>query len=256
MKCTRQLAKTVFAPVKVLSAGCRKAKLIFNVLASPSQRRYACRWLCSWRRSYLLEMPLPWLTFDAIEFLTPRLRQGMRVFEYGSGGSSLFWLSHGASCVSIEHDSDWYAFLRQKLISQQPIEYRLVLPELEKESGCQRDPADPEGYSSADEAFQGYSFRKYVEQIDAFPDEYFDLVLVDGRARPACIKHCVSKIKQGGLLVLDNADRSYYLSHTQAYLRDFQLQEFIGLGPGPGMQEMWKTNIYTRSIIKFHYCPV
>lgn len=248
MKYTSQISKTFLSPARVLTAGWRKAKLFFNVLTSPAQRRYACRWVFSWRRNYLLETPLPWLTFGAIEFLTPRLRQGMRVFEYGSGGSTLFWLSYGASCVSVEHDSVWHAILKQKLISEQPIDYRLILPEIKNESGCQCDPADPEGYSSADEAFQGCSFRKYAAQIDSFPDEYFDLVLVDGRARPSCIKHSVPKIKQGGLLVLDNADRPYYLSHTQAYLRDFRLQEFFGLGPGPIMQEMWKTNIYTRVI--------
>ena len=248
MKCISQLTKTVSAPTRVLTAGCRKAKLIFNVLASSSQRRYAHRWLCSCRRNYLLNAQLPWLSFDAIEYLTPRLREGMRVFEYGSGGSTLFWLAHGASCFSIEHDSEWYAILRQRLTSKQSIDYRLILPEIEKASGWLGDPADPEDFSSADEAFQGYSFRKYVAQIDSFPDEYFDLVMVDGRARPSCIKHSVSKIKQGGFLVLDNADRSYYLSHTRAYLRDFQLLEFFGLGPGPGMPEMWKTSIYTRKI--------
>jgi hypothetical protein len=36
------------------------------------------------------------MTFDAIRELRTYMRQGMKVFEYGSGGSSLFWLSFGA----------------------------------------------------------------------------------------------------------------------------------------------------------------
>lgn len=170
----------------------------------------------------------------------------MRVFEYGSGGSTLFWLRYGALYVSIEHDLDWYSLVRQRLTPEQEhlIDYRLVLPELVKDSGWQGDPADPESYTSSDEPFYGYSFRKYVTQIDAFPNEYFDFILIDGRARPSCIKHSVPKVKVGGLLVLDNADRSYYTSKTQVYLQDFFLHEFYGVGPL--VREMWKTNIYKR----------
>ncbi|MEA2488493.1 MAG: hypothetical protein QOH21_285, partial [Acidobacteriota bacterium] len=50
---------------------------------------------------------LPWMTFGAIDFLDGYLQPGMRVFEYGSGGSTLFYLRHGASVVSVEHDAEW-----------------------------------------------------------------------------------------------------------------------------------------------------
>lgn len=47
--------------------------------------------------------------------------------------------------------------------------------------------------------------------IKKFPDNYFDIVLVDGRSRPSCLFHSLNKVKKGGLLVLDNAEREYYL---------------------------------------------
>jgi hypothetical protein len=215
---------------------------ILHLLCCSTQRKRIFRWLKSLQPDYLLDHPSPWLTFDAIEFLKPRLREGMRVFEYGSGGSTLFWLRYGALCVSIEHDPDWYSVVRKRLTPKHKIDYRLILPELMNDSDWQGDPADPESYTSSDETFQRYSFRKYVTQIDAFPDQYFDLILIDGRSRPSCVMHSVPKVKVGGLLVLDNADRSYYTSKTQVYLQDFFLHEFYGVGPFG--REMWKTNIY------------
>lgn len=123
------------------------------------------------------------------------------------------------------------------------IDYRLVLPE-RNESVMAFDIADPMVYLSATSLFKGYNFRNYASQIDCFPDDYFDVVMIDGRARPACIVHSASKVKLGGLLILDNAERSYYTSKTQGYLLDYACHEFYGAGPLT--YSMWQTNIYVR----------
>ena len=52
--------------------------------------------------------------------------------------------------------------------------------------------------------------RPYYNVCKQFPDEYFDLILVDGRNRKGCIIQSLSKLKKGGILMLDNAERSYY----------------------------------------------
>jgi hypothetical protein len=219
---------------------------ILHLLCCSTQRKHIFRWLKSLQPDYLLDHPSPWFIFDAIEFLKPRLREGMRIFEYGSGGSTLFWLRYGALCVSVDHDPDWYSVVRQRLTPEQErlIDYRLVLPELVKDSGWQGDPADPEGYASLDESFYGYSFHKYVTQIDAFPNEYFDFILIDGRARPSCIKHSVHKVKVGGMLIVDDSARPHYFVNTRSYLSDFTEQEFLGVTPATAI--MSSTTIFTR----------
>ena len=50
-----------------------------------------------------------------------------------------------------------------------------------------------------------------MKQIDQYPDEYFHIVVVDGRARPSCISHALKKVKKGGYLIVDNSERDYYL---------------------------------------------
>jgi hypothetical protein len=51
-----------------------------------------------------------------------------------------------------------------------------------------------------------------VKCIDSYPDQFFDLVLVDGRARKGCIEHAIKKIRSNGYLVLDNSSTKEYLN--------------------------------------------
>ncbi len=241
---------------------------LVKMLRSDSQRKHVGRWLRSQRPNYLLDAPLPWLTFDAIDFIRARLDKNSRVFEYGSGGSTLFWISLGLMCVSIEHDPAWFGVVEDRLnrdvqnryvgagFKPAPtgspslrerklggeVDYRLIEPERDvKPTG---DIADPTCYLSDDPNFRGCTFRAYASQIDIFPDSYFDLVLIDGRARPSCIMHSAPKVRSGGMLVLDNADRAYYTQQTQPYLNGFSRLELSGAVPVNAAFS--RTDIYIR----------
>lgn len=188
------------------------------------------------------------MTFDAFDFLKSRQLEGKRVFEYGSGGSTLFWVRQGASCVSIEHDPLWYKRMLGLLPGTKKLDYRLCEPDKRPNSENNvRDPSDPDQYSSRD--LIDLDFEHYVTQIDEFRDGFFDVVMIDGRARPSCLKHSSRKIKKGGFLILDNADQCYYIAHwkTQYLLRGYDLKEFYGAGPCG--HEFWQTNVYTSSQI-------
>ncbi len=211
---------------------------------TPGQRKHLVRWLRSRRRSYLLDAPSPWLTFDAIDVLRDRMRDGMKVFEYGSGGSTLFWLQWSVQLVSVEHDGEWYAVVKGRLPGHSSVDYRLVPPEPYAERNLQADPADPLAYVSSDENLRGRTFRRYTSQIDEFPDAHFDIVLIDGRARPSCIHHAARKVTKGGVLVLDNADRDYYVARVEASLRGFNRSAYPGAGPCNPLT--WRTDIYAR----------
>jgi hypothetical protein len=214
-------------------------------IAVSGQRRHTLSWARSLAPGYLLDTPSPWITFDAIEAIGRRLRAGMRVFEYGSGGSTLYWLRCGAELVSVEHDAAWFELVRSRLPRAARIDYRLVEADPPAPAPAPLDPADPAAYGSAHDAFQGRTFRRYASQIDAFPEGAFDLVLVDGRARPSCLRHAAPKVRRGGLLVLDNADRDYYLARTGPDLAGF-IRE-VHTGVGPLNRAPWRTDVYVRS---------
>ena len=46
--------------------------------------------------------PVPWMGYCVIDFLEERLTRDFRIFEFGSGGSTLFWASRCAEVVSYE----------------------------------------------------------------------------------------------------------------------------------------------------------
>ena len=165
-----------------------------------------------------LDLEMPWVTLMATNRLRQHLEQTCagagRVFEYGSGGSSLFFLRRAAELVSVEHDPAWFERVRERAsaLGLDTRGLRLVLPE--PGQGTSGDVADPDSYRSADPPHAGSTFRAYASSIDAHPDAWFDVVIVDGRSRPSCLRHALSKVRSGGLLVLDNAEREYYLRYV------------------------------------------
>jgi hypothetical protein len=52
--------------------------------------------------------PVPWYTYPAIEYLQQLDFRDRRVFEWGSGNSSLFWARVAGRVTSVEDDTDWF----------------------------------------------------------------------------------------------------------------------------------------------------
>ena len=204
-----------------------------------------------WRRSLdgqatPLADESPWMTFGAIQFLQTILRPEMRVFEYGSGGSTLFFSRRVQQVYSVEHDPLWHRRVAQTIQDQQRSNCQLALREPTPDPLTRgMDPSDPEIPISSDEQFPGHSFQAYAACIDAHPSQSFDVVSVDGRARPACLRHSLDKVKTGGFVLVDNAERTHYQRSYQllAGLR-WQRQDFPG--PGPYNLYFWQTTVWQR----------
>ena len=103
-------------------------------------------------------------------------------------------------------------------------------------------------YISSDENYVGYNFKKYAAAIDEYPDEYFDLVIVDGRARPSCIMHSIPKIKEGGWLVVDNTGRTIYHSAIQEYIVSSFEKVLETCGPTTYMVHFTMTSIWRKKV--------
>ena len=156
---------------------------------------------------------LPWMTYDAIDFLTTICKPDMRIFEWGSGGSTFFFSKRCLRVVTVEHDPKWSELLADKLkeLSVANVDY-IEIPGEEVSDWEKRDYRNPDDFVSRDRNSIGLSYEKYVKAIEEYPDNYFDIVVVDGRARKCCIKHAIPRLKKGGYLVVDNTERKYYLA--------------------------------------------
>jgi hypothetical protein len=201
-----------------------------------------------------LDLELPWITIIAKnyidKFLKNKSKTEVKIFEFGSGGSSLFFLKYSSQVVSIEHDKNWFELV-SKTVKQKNIKGwngNLIDPEpIKNYADIKLDASDPLHYYSTDENFLNCIFKNYASYIDNFPDNYFDLVLVDGRSRPSCLYHSLNKVKPGGLLVLDNAEREYYLSKNMIDTNEYSL--IISTNSALNYSNQFtQTNIYVKEV--------
>jgi len=193
----------------------------------------------------------PWLPYLATEYIK-QLRP-KRVFEWGSGGSTLFFAFKAGirSLASIEHDEDWYS----KVCERFPLnfaDYRLIPPE---PGAIGPDPANPAHYKSGSTNLGDVNFKQYASVIDEYG--LFDLILIDGMARASCIHHAFSHVAPGGCMVIDNTgDRPYYLEETAHLFGDYEAgwERVDFFGYGPVLAYKWQTTFFINRV-KADYEP-
>lgn len=122
----------------------------------------------------------PWMCHPAVEQLVV---PGMRILEWGSGGSTVLFAEKGADVICIEHDASWVKLLKSELAR--------------RKLGAQVD------------INQIDLTANYVDIVDQLAGN-FDLVIVDGRRRVECVSKAHNRVVPGGWLVLDDSDREAY----------------------------------------------
>ncbi len=195
----------------------RKSKLVRRLHVASSGRklfgewpqwsRFADDWYDSRQdgRSSIVDR-LPWLTYPAIEWLKSLDLNGKQVFEWGGGGSTLFFLDSGARVTTIEHDSAWASEIQRAISTFGTLHADLRLIEPEEDNNTN-------GFSpfrSSKSQYRQATFKRYVTEIESFDDQSFDLVLIDGRSRSSCLEYAAAKVRSGGSIVFDNAERLVY----------------------------------------------
>jgi hypothetical protein len=152
----------------------------------------------------MAELDLAWWTYGAmaqVEHHLDALAGRGRVFEYGSGASTVWLARRAAQVHSVEHDASFHAFLSARLADQPGVSLRLV----------EAEPSAAPAVPSHRRGHDGLDFSAYVAAIDDVPGE-FDLIVVDGRARVASARRALPRLAAGGVLLLDNANRAEYAS--------------------------------------------
>lgn len=144
--------------------------------------------------------PVPWMTYPAIYVIDQRITKKMKVFEYGSGNSTLYWAKKAKSVIAVEGDQFWQEKLQKTAPKNATIIYRPL----------------GEEYSQAIQRQEGS----------------FDIVVVDGRLRVDCAKASVDKLSKAGVIVWDNTDRERYKPGMK-YLEGKGFKRLDFYGPVP-----------------------
>lgn len=165
--------------------------------------------------------PHPWLTYSAVNWLSQTLTNGVRIFEYGAGSSTLWFAAIGdvGEIVSVEHDAAWFARLAQ------PRNGRIM-----------HVPCDGTWWEADDES-------PYVQTIARGAP--WDVVVIDGMARNACARVALDYLTPAGLVILDDTDRrESATAQRELSARGFGRLDFWGFKPGIGIHAC--TTVFSR----------
>ncbi|PID53554.1 MAG: SAM-dependent methyltransferase [Micrococcales bacterium] len=153
----------------------------------------------------MVALGVPWWTYPAIEVIEAFLagRKDARVLEFGSGASTLWLAQRCAELHSVEHHADFAETVRGLLEQRPEAAERTTLHVVPA------PPSDNPRLPSRKPIAHGLDFADYVRVIDQAGGQ-FDLVVVDGRVREACLHASLDHVTDGGRILMDDSQRKRY----------------------------------------------
>lgn len=147
----------------------------------------------------------PWLAPEAIQQIELFLggRESLRVWEWGAGGSTMWFAERAAMVVSVEHDPEWHAQILRRLRERNVSNVGLML---------WTNPS------------------RYVYAIANHAPMSFGLILVDGVQRNACVLAALGQLQPGDWLILDNTEREIEYAEALSLLKDWERHDYQGDG--------------------------
>ena len=132
--------------------------------------------------------PIPWYTYAALEWLTPRVSQTDAVFEYGAGNSTIWYGQHAKKVITVEHAPEWVDRVRTMVGTNVTVLLRTVVGDEEI-----IDRASP-----------------YSSSLEEYSPGSFDIIVIDGMERVRCARVAPSRLRDDGIIIFDNSDRIAY----------------------------------------------
>lgn len=127
----------------------------------------------------------PWVDAEALATMERIVHPGCHVFEWGAGGSTLWFGLKGARVRTVEHAQEWHdAVLTELRPLNLPVKllFRLLEPP---------------------------TCTSYVNAVLETPQTY-DLVFVDGRQRVQCFRTAIDRVNSDGYILLHDSERGNY----------------------------------------------
>ncbi|MGO9060489.1 MAG: SAM-dependent methyltransferase, partial [Candidatus Binataceae bacterium] len=164
--------------------------------------------------------PVPWITYPAIDFLSQFDFSEALVFEWGSGFSTIWWAERCKHISAVESNQQWIRYIKSLLPDSVSLIETSLNVDAEVEALHENDVAE------------------------------YDIIIIDnhGTFRWRCAEAAVSKLAEGGMIVLDNSDQCLKACEV---LRAHGLTQidFTGFAPSNGYAQT--TSIFFRGSPKF-----
>ena len=200
--------------------------------------------------------PTPWITYPAFKMLERIVRPSHKIFEYGTGNSSLWWSSKANLVAAVEHNPDWSDIIKEKAPGNLSValrregeaasdEHRYLIDSFLSEHPSLPSLGDRK--SDIGHGLNCVDFGAYAAEPAKYGKGFFDIFVVDGMARSLCAHVAAELITDNGIIIWDNSDRRQY-NPGFAGLGKLGWKRIDFYGPGPvGLRE-WCTSIFCRNI--------
>ena len=189
----------------------RVTKVVVNLISNPAL-------VPSYVKHNILNHPLPidlglpWWSYKAIEYVNSII-EGKKIFEYGTGGSTILFSKKAKSIVAVEDDRKWMDKVQSRLEELNILNVEVILAEYDF-----KNPVD-------------FEQSEYIRTVDK---EDFDIIIIDGQdwsfqERIKCFKYVEPRMKAGEFIIVDDFWRYPQLREIS---RAKECKVFESVGPG------------------------
>ena len=129
-----------------------------------------------------MNLDKPWMSKAEIELIKKYLTTDKIMLEYGCGGSTTYFPQYVKEYYSIEHDIEWFHKVKSKTQNLKNLQIFNI-----PKNSTTKNVVTARDWFSLDISSKYKDFYDYIR----FPQKLnikFDIVLIDGRARPECAK--------------------------------------------------------------------
>lgn len=165
----------------------RVVKLANNLLSNPTLiPKYISHNFLS--KKLPVDLNLPWWSYTSVDFVDS-IVEGKRIFEYGTGGSTIRFSRKAKSITSVEDDENWA---------------RLVMDRLRRNNIDNVEiKIKPFDFKSESSKFCDSEYLKSVDEGE------YDIVIIDGqdwtfKERIKCFRYVEPRMKEGQYIVVDD----------------------------------------------------
>lgn len=159
-----------------------------------------------------IEWNLPWWSYKAIQYVDT-IVDGKRIFEYGTGGSTVRFASKAKEIIAVEDDDKWMNLVNAKLQEQSLSNARIVHSFFDFKNSVDFERSD------------------YIKMIDKVGGD-FDIVIIDGQdgtfqERIKCFRHVEPKMRPGSYIIVDDFWR-YEILRKENRAKSVEVFESVG----------------------------
>lgn len=197
-------------------------------------------------------LPIPWITYSALEFLESNFSCNAKVLEFGAGFSSIFWALRGNEISYLDFNKNWNESISKtldELSSECSIRSKSLFDHLSTTQPT--SIFEFEEMLMIEEQATSTNFSISLNSYILGEIESANLIVIDGHFRNYFLEMC-AKANSKALVVLDNSERiEYGKGITSVLAAGFSKIDFTGLGPVNPYS--WTTSIFMKSFADLEF---